>query len=280
MSGIEERFSQKNISFGKINRFEFLIRHSTIDAESEVNVFDPHIHSGCEIYINVTGDVSFMVEGQLYKISPGDVVITRPFEYHNCVYNSNIPHEHYWILFGSDGNEEFLPAFFRRTAGSGNLIQLRPEKSAEMFSFVGRLMESGNQLESYILFLSLINLLSGGYIDKTTHTQVPSDFAAILDVINRDFTDQISIGKLAKSFFMSTNTLERRFQEYLGVSPTKYINEKRMALAFQLLERGEKISDVSCQCGFSDISLFIRKFKSEYGLTPNKYKKKTMLLQK
>lgn len=271
---MESKSSQKNISFGKINRFDFLMKHSIIDAESEENVFNPHIHSGCEIYINVTGDVSFMVEGQLYNISPGDIIISRPFEYHNCIYNSNIPHEHYWILFGADGNEELLPAFFRRTAGSGNLIRLCPEKTAEMFSLVDRLMESDNQLGSYILFLSLINLLSGEYTEKTMHTHVPPDFAAILDMINRNFTEPISICELAKSFFISTNTLERRFHEYLGVSPTKYINEKRMALAFQLLEHGEKVSDVSSQCGFSDISLFIRKFKAEYGLTPNKYKKK------
>ena len=274
MSVIEAKFSQKNISFGKINRFDLLIKHSTIDMASEENVLKPHIHSGCEIYINVTGDVSFMVEGQLYKISRGDIIISRPFEYHNCIYNSNIPHEHYWILFGADGNEELLPAFFRRTAGSGNLIRLCPEKTAEMFSLVDSLMKAEKQLDNYILFLSLINLLSGGYTEKTTHTHVPPDFAAVLDTINRNFTEQISIRELAKTFFISTNTLERRFHEYLGVSPTKYINEKRMALALQLLEHGEKVSDISSQCGFSDISLFIRKFKAEYGLTPNKYKKK------
>ena len=73
-----------------------------------------HVHSQCEVYINLSGDVSFVVENSIYPISPGSVIITRPFEYHHCIYHKNVEHKHFWILFSSDGNEPLLDLFYNR----------------------------------------------------------------------------------------------------------------------------------------------------------------------
>ena len=68
-----------------------------------------HIHSFCEVYVNVSGDVSFVVEGKVYPIGYGDVIITKPNEFHHCVFHSERAHEHYclWIDGGvvADGGE-------------------------------------------------------------------------------------------------------------------------------------------------------------------------------
>ena len=67
-----------------------------------------HIHSCYEIYVNVSGDVSFLVENNLYDLKHGDVIIARPGEYHHCVYRSDAPHKLFWILFDCQKNKDIL----------------------------------------------------------------------------------------------------------------------------------------------------------------------------
>ncbi len=103
---------RKQMSFQGIQPIEVDAKLSTTTIYTDTTV--SHIHDQCEIYINVAGDVSFMVEDRIYPISPGDVIVTRPFEYHQCIYHSIMPHEHFWILFSSKGNEDWLDLFFAR----------------------------------------------------------------------------------------------------------------------------------------------------------------------
>lgn len=52
-----------------------------------------------------------MVEDQIYSVSAGSVIITRPYEYHHCIYHSNERHRHYLVLFSADNNEKILDIF-------------------------------------------------------------------------------------------------------------------------------------------------------------------------
>ena len=87
--------------FESVKPFDFSATYIEIYADSSENVNYSHIHDECEIYVNLRGDLSFIVENNIYPIKPGDIIITRPHEYHHCVYHSNKLHRHFWILFSS-----------------------------------------------------------------------------------------------------------------------------------------------------------------------------------
>ena len=95
---------QSSMEFPAVRPFSLSIRHVKMQEAAEQNVRQHHLHSECEIYINLSGDVSFMVEEKIYPIRPGDAILTRPYEYHHCIYHSDAPHEHFWILFSAEGN--------------------------------------------------------------------------------------------------------------------------------------------------------------------------------
>lgn len=92
----------------------------------------PHIHDICEIYVNISGNVSFMVEKNIYNIEPGDIIITRPYEYHHCIFHEHSDHFHYWILFSATENKDLFNAFFNRVRGTNNLIRI-PEEDRKNF---------------------------------------------------------------------------------------------------------------------------------------------------
>lgn len=86
---------EKPVFFPAISPFSMQIAYVDIDSHSSLNQFEHHIHPECEIYLNLSGDVSFMVEDRIYPITAGSVIITRPHEYHHCIYHSDKRHRHY-----------------------------------------------------------------------------------------------------------------------------------------------------------------------------------------
>ncbi|MBQ6824947.1 MAG: helix-turn-helix transcriptional regulator [Clostridia bacterium] len=255
------------ISFGGINPFSFSVVH--LEETDPYGKNASHIHDQCEIYVNGSGDVSFMVEGQLYPVERGNAIITRPFEYHHCVYHSDAPHEHYWILFSAAGNEGLLAPFFDRPAGAGNrIVTAQPEK---LLKLCERLTESRSPLEQYRDFFTLISLLQNG--EAPADAPLPDNLQCILEQINRSFTAPLQIEELAKEHFISVNTLERQFKTYFGVTPSEYLRQKRLAHAAILLREGLSVSSAAEQSGFAEPSRFIYHFKNRFGKTPLQYKK-------
>ena len=82
---------QAKFTIPPISAVDFTISHMNKDATSPLNHNESHIHKECEIYINLSGDVSFEVENHIYPISRGSVIITRPYEYHQGGYQHRDP---------------------------------------------------------------------------------------------------------------------------------------------------------------------------------------------
>ncbi|RXM51334.1 MULTISPECIES: helix-turn-helix transcriptional regulator [unclassified Chryseobacterium] len=74
----------------------------------------------------------------------------------------------------------------------------------------------------------------------------------------------------------SERHLERKFEDYLGISPKKYTNIIRLHYFLSLMNQGiskENLTTLSYRAGYSDQSHLIREFKKNIGLTPKQYVK-------
>ena len=265
---------KRNIEkFDLVNTFDMKVTYSETDCNMSENQVDAHVHEECEIYINLSGDVSFMVENRLYPVSYGNIIITRPFEYHHCIYHSDKIHKHFWILFSASGNEKFLDVFFNRKLGEGNFMSLPIEETEELISLCHELTEKiDDSAQRYYKFFKLLTLLQNAesISIRGTYSQV---VLTAINYIKANLSNSISIKEVAKHACVSVNTLERHFQKTLNVSPNSYIKKKRLAYAAKLLASGCSVAEASENSGFSDYSSFIALFKKTYGLTPYKYKR-------
>lgn len=256
---------------------EFSISHVNIDATSPLNHNESHIHKECEIYVNLSGDVSFEVENRIYPISRGSVIITRPFEYHHCIYRSNAQHEHFWITFSADEREDFLEMFFGREKGKDNLILLEESQLRDCCAVLQTLLqEEPDLLARRICFLQFLRILSTGKGEKSVGVVegLPPDVAAALRYIDAHFKEDISIVTLSQACSVSVNTLERHFKESLGATPFAILRKKRLIGSLECLRNGSSVTEAAFQSGFSDYSNYIQLFRKLFGLTPLQYKKK------
>ena len=96
-----------------------------------------------------------MVEDRIYPVSVGSVIITRPYEYHHCIYHSNERHRHYWVLFSLDNNEKILDIFINRATGQKNFLMIAPSK-LDRFVFILEKLRCGKltAVNYYRYFLS------------------------------------------------------------------------------------------------------------------------------
>lgn len=261
------------LTLPKMENFEFSIAYSNKKPQDFIEGREQHIHNECEIYVHLSGDVSFMVEDTIYSVSPGNIIITRPNEYHHCIYNSDKMHEHFWILFSADGNEKIFNQFFERKLGKDNLLILNVNDEEECIKICRLMVECGNEdvIGNYLLFFRLIKLLQGA--DKPIFkTNDQKDVSAALKFIGHNYMKPITIRDIAEYSHMSVNTLERKFLKSLMITPNSYLKQKRLANAAKLLLQGDSVTDACLKSGFSDCSGFINNFKKAYGLTPLKYK--------
>lgn len=185
-------------------------------------------------------------------------------------------HTHFWILFNSDGNEHFLDMFFKRKAGTGNLLSLADEECEKLISHCYKMLEKNQtEAEKYLNFFKLLSFLESAKEFSATEKSYYEDTLFAIQYINQNYSNKISVTEIAQKTHVSINTLERHFAENIKMPPSMYLKKIRLAKAAKLLTKQLTVSDVAEKCGFSDYSGFISEFKKAYGITPLKYKKMT-----
>ena len=256
------------------------VDYSALDyIADEENAKDSHIHSFCEVYFNISGDMAFAVENNLYQIESGDIVITKPNEFHRCIYRSDCTHEHFVIWVNGEENMlPYLKCFFERKNGEGNLIRLSKENRERFKSAVSLLVDNKGygkftSSESLSALFSILSILEENRGTTGEAAEMPENFSKIVRYIDKNYTADCSVKTITDIFYISRSSLNRNFKLYLGTTPSKYVETRRLAAAKALLEKDEPVQDAATKCGFSDYSHFISLFRRRFGMTPHKYRK-------
>lgn len=110
-------------------------------------------------------------------------------------------------------------------------------------------------------------------MDLITMRGDPTAFA-IEEYITAHLADELSVEQICKEFGISKTSLYLLSQEYFGTGITRYIRQRRMEKAMQLLEeKSMPVSDVAQAVGYMDASHFTRVFRQNSGCTPTKWRK-------
>ena len=93
----------------------------------------------------------------------------------------------------------------------------------------------------------------------------------VLGYINDHYNENLTLDDLANTFFISKYHLSREFQRLVGTSVHRYIVQKRLVMAKQMLSQGVPSTEVYQHCGFGDYSNFYRAFHGEYRISPKEF---------
>ncbi|MBE7026705.1 MAG: helix-turn-helix transcriptional regulator [Ruminococcaceae bacterium] len=121
--------------------------------------------------------------------------------------------------------------------------------------------------------LMLISSLYKILYQLTNHNRLMSGpFAPALSYIEKNYSEVITNEILAKQCSFSEEYFRKQFKKVYGISPKKYLIDRRINIAKQLLTEGTlKIQAISEKCGFSNPYHFCRLFKEKTGVSPTEY---------
>lgn len=121
------------------------------------------------------------------------------------------------------------------------------------------------QIELLSAYLSLHAHGNPGRIDAATH-------AVLFEIAQ--CRGNLFLPDLQNRLGLSERTLERKFQQQVGISPKLYARISRFQASLQQLRanRDAKLSDIAYDNGYTDQSYFIRSFKEFTGLSPRQFK--------
>ncbi len=95
----------------------------------------------------------------------------------------------------------------------------------------------------------------------------------ILDYIETNYSDDISLKTLAIELNTNANYLGQLFKEETGEYFSDYLNTVRINKAMELLRNTSKnTKDISADAGYKDVNYFYRTFKKFTGVSPSEYR--------
>lgn len=245
---------------------------------------EAHYHDFYEIFFFIDGDVDYWIDGSLYRLAPGDILLIHPTELHKPVPAAKI--ERYerivlWInkSYISEIENGILEGCFDKELPTYNkVLRLPEEKKQQLFSLALNLCKEygskdfAGEVSAYSLLLQLlvqINRLSHSntQVDSKKFS-TPTLISDILSYINDHYAEKLTLDSIANHFFVSKYYLSHEFKDAVNTSLYRYIIMKRLNAAYTFLQEGYSANEACHMCGFGNYSVFFRAFKAEFGISP------------
>ncbi len=280
---------KKNTTHPYITRQNMLTNEYEIFNYSDkgLNRVTLHHHDFYECYLFLSGDVTYIIEGKSYTLMPGDIILINSRELHQAIINNHsLPYERIvlWINKGflhrlSSDKTDLKRCF--EDSNKENVIRADFETQENIKTILNKLLylEDYQGLGSELLYKSyLIELfvcLNTIIFQSKTHAKIDIKKSNLINeiilYINEHLEEDIRIDELSNQYFISKFHLIREFKKHSGTTIHKYIIQKKLILAKELILQGMPIISIYKQCGFGDYSNFFRAFKKEYGVTPKQF---------
>ncbi|MBE6089637.1 MAG: helix-turn-helix domain-containing protein [Clostridium beijerinckii] len=276
---IHEFFTRKHMLSSDYEIFHFL--------NTDVPFQYLHNHDFYEFYLYLSGDVTYLIEGKSYNLKSGDIVLINTRELHRAVINSmKVPYERIvlWInksfLHELSTPETDLTQCFENIEKS-NVIRADFQIQQNVRAQLSKLLELENYkglgkdllYKAYIieLIIQLNNLVLSHKSDFDIDVTKSSLIDGIVEYINNHINEELTIDELSKEFYLSKFHLSREFKKYTGTTIHRYIVQKKLIQAKELILKNYPINSVYKQSGFGDYSNFFRAFKNEYSISPKQF---------
>lgn len=241
-----------------------------INRDNSYPYFTVHfLYDGCGL---------FHIAGENYLLKKGDAFIIPAGEAHSYSNRSDDPLGLIWIELSVPGCQELSSYFHLHRLYTIDASHTE----APLSRLISILHDRINQIPaspftlSGIYYTFLMELLAAAQVQASP--QLPELLTAALYYIGQHFTEDITIGQLADYLHVSHTYLTRIFRKFMGTTPIKYLNLKRLEYACFLLESSIlTCGQIAERIGMYDVSHFNRFFSRQLGMPPSDYRSRKRL---
>lgn len=247
-------------------------------------------HSFWEFVFVERGTFNILIDGELFSLSEGQLVIYRPHSFHavsashDAVINV--------VCFGTDSEamHEFASYIIKtephHRSRLSEIIQLGDELfiSAPSEKYKGgkilrentspiSLQQLGNLIELFLL--DLYKADRSVYATSYGTFSPDSDlFRRIVEYLKTHVNENVTVKDLCSTFSIGVSSLHRLCKNQCGCGPISLFISIKLSEAKQLISLGKmNFTEISQTLGFSSVHYFSKLFKLRIGMTPSQYLK-------
>lgn len=243
-----------------------------------------HFHDFCELLLPLTSTGSMFVNDQVYPLQRGNLYLIGENTLHRTIASGF--HSRYVLHINRKALGELSTPqtdFLQFTRDSFRCAALEPEQLDSLIHAFQSLEQNkndggfGSDLQQMIelmqLLIRLAPILKMSTMSETARSKDFLRVAPILDYIQDNLTESLTLDRISAKFFISKHYLCRIFKSATGFSVMEYIIHSRVLRARQLLQEGLSVQQAGELSGFADNSHFIRTFGNLTGMSPGRYAK-------
>jgi len=265
--------------------FDFPVEYYHIEPSHIRYQMPYHWHPEYEIIRILEGTFQLTLDDKTFVANKGDILFLQDGTLHggipeNCIYeclvfNMNI------LLKENNICSKFLQRVIRHEITiqqqlPGNLSGIK--NTIDNLFLVMSEKKTGYEFLTQGYLYQLLGLLVGQhlYTVNISETRISQQhvmvFKRVLSYIENNYSKHISLEDLSKISGMNPKYFCRFFREMSYHTPIEYLNYFRIECACeQLSTTNNTIIEVALNCGFNDISYFIKTFRKYKGITPKQY---------
>lgn len=257
----------------------------------EYEDYPAHWHTNPEIIMPTENIYTVECYNQIITLREGDIVLICP----GCIHTLYAPEKGRRIIFQADINPlRFMKEIETLVTIISPLIVITPEDFPSIYNKVKSLLleikneylsssTSFSEVSIYSKTLEIITLIGRSRAAAGIETPSPDaprkqeeyieKFIEICNYISAHCSDELNLEAVASMSGFSKFYFSRLFKQFTNVSFYKYVNQKRIEKAAEMLtEPNISITNVALSCGFESLSSFIRMFKIVKGCTPTEFR--------
>lgn len=243
--------------------------------------FSYHYHDFHKVVIFISGKAAYHIEGKAYQLKPWDILLVNRHAIHRPEIDSSVPYERFILWIQNDIPwQELLKCFQKANDRSYNLVRLNSALQEKMKDILFELENSaksdeyGREILTQSLFLQFMVYLNRIFLekqyifDKKSYT-FDSQIASILQYINHNLKEDLSIETLSARYYVSKYHLMRKFKQETGYTLHNYIVNKRLLMARTLISNGMPVTKAAQESGFAEYSTFSRAYRKQFKTNPS-----------
>lgn len=246
----------------------YKVHHSTVNNSSYRSLGErrkKEMH--CIFHYTVKGSGEVLYKGKAYRTRPGEGffnIINEEQSGYGFYDDAEEPWEFIVICFDGGNTRQIVKELLEK-----KVVYAMNKNNEEKFRVLCKrlLEESGTNLK--LTFFPM--LLSMIYDTDVTHSQLSLRFKGIVE---EELMKNLNVSTIAYKMGISREHLHREFFKENGITPLKYLNNKRFEKLCFLLNTSnteKQIADMMSFPSLSDMIIFFKKFA---GITPSQYRKK------
>lgn len=259
----------------------FEYRDSTLYAHHTLTIspvtddlsFKSHSHNMVEIYYFLRGNGRFVVEGNIYKMSRGNILVMAGGQTHNLLLEASAAYERMALLIDPAVIPREYTAIRPHVFEGSHFFELSSQE--QIWFEEGFRLISGVQEEmrhdvilsfSAMIFAMLSTKINRPIPDATVED---STVKQTIRYVNLHLSEELSLESIANALYCNKAVLNRKFRKMMGCSVWEYVVRRRIFSARQHLFFSGSIQEAFEKSGYHDYSSFFRAYKKLIGLSPS-----------